>query len=419
MPPALEAIVTLNITSTATLDLLLSALLTNTTAGVNGTFQTVRNQVASLGLAGPILSALASAPVISQGLYGPPTYNKAPPSAGGIWGDFWNAVSAVVTTITGAIVSIVGEVWSVGVAAATYLNQIASEAAALGGLVLARVAGTLVAVGKAMLNVLNVLLEYISSLVKAALAVVVNSIMSGVSSYSSSVVSATLAAYDDSKVTSADTIRFGNALSGSVFELGLGLGAAAAIVLTIAMPLDLGPAFLVGIILGLLTTAVAAELAPQISGVTSFSAAAVHAIEGWVNTTNANTTVKNTRQWGTAAGIIGLVGGLSDSPVALGMLYAELFPPDELQGNPLTAIVVLALDAAVIGLGLYLLAHNNVPTAVVALALAFMALTATAYHFLTSEIVDEVPSLRFLGEIDLGISAAGTALIAADLLIIL
>ena len=159
MPPSLEAIVTLNITSTATFDLLLSALLTNTTAGVNGTFQTVTNQVASLGLDAPVLSALANAPVISQGLYGPPTHNKAPPSAGGIWGDFWNAFSAVVTTITGAIVSIVGEVYSVAVAATTYLNRIANEAAAIGAQVLARTAAAIVHVGQLIVRALDQLLS--------------------------------------------------------------------------------------------------------------------------------------------------------------------------------------------------------------------------------------------------------------------
>jgi hypothetical protein len=417
-PPALQSILTLSITSTATLDLLLSALLTNSTSGVNGTFQSVTGQAASLGFDAPVLSALANAVIVSQGVYGPPPYQPHSTSSGWSLAGVWNAVSAVASNPLGTLASFVGGVYNGAEAALTYFTNLAQAAVSFGGHLLARAAATLVHVGDIILSALNALLDYILSLVKSALAAVVGPIVSGVNSYSAAVVAATAAAYNDSRVTAADAIRFGNALSGSAFELGLGVGIIATVVLTILMPFDVGPALLVGMILGLFTTAVAGALAPDIGGVTAFSTSAIYAVEGWVNDTTANASVKNTRQWGTAAGLVGLVGGLADSPVALGMLYTELFPPDEVQGNPFTAIVVLALDAAVIGLGLYLLVHNNVTTAVVALAFAFMALMATGYHFLTSKVVNEVPSLRFLGLIDLGISGAALAAIGADLLIL-
>lgn len=93
--------------------------------------------------------------------------------------------------------------------------------------------------------------------------------------------------------------------------------------------------------------------------------------------------------------------------------------PREPTGNPLTADCALALDAIVIGLGPYLLSHNSVTTAVVTLVLAFMGLVATALHLLMSTLVARIPSLRMLGEIDLGISIAGTVLVAGDLGILL
>ena len=118
-PPALQAIVTLNITSIATLDLLLAGLMDNTTGGVNGTFQSVTNQVAFLGLGAWVLGGLANATLVSQGVYGAPQYNKAPPSAGGPWGAMWNAFSAIVTNPLGTLLSVVGEVWTATLASQT------------------------------------------------------------------------------------------------------------------------------------------------------------------------------------------------------------------------------------------------------------------------------------------------------------
>jgi hypothetical protein len=247
-PPALQAVVTLNVTSQATFDLLLAALLDNTTGawnGVNGTFQSITNQVESMGFDAPVLAALANVPVVSQGLYGPPTYSKEP-SASGIWGDFWNAVTAVATTITGAIVSIVGEVYSAAVAVAIYLDGIAHEALAIGGELLARTAATLVHVGDTIVSALNAILEYILSLVKGALASVVDPVVSAAKGFDQALGATSnttvLDVSDGGSVTPAHALAWAHAFDPAAY-----LGTAIALVVTIAfgilLPFSLGGDF--------------------------------------------------------------------------------------------------------------------------------------------------------------------------------
>ncbi len=176
---------------------------------------------------------------------------------------------------------------------------------------------------------------------------------------------------------------------------------------------------LAGIAFSLLTVAAFSTIAPHITGITSVSASAVRAIENWVNGTSANATVRANQNWATAAGIIGLVVGLADTPVALGMLGGELFPADGLEGNPLTAVVALALSVVVLVVTLYLITHPSVPTEVFALVLALLAATANAYAFLNSKIVQGTPSMRMLGLINLVLGATGAALTGEVLLIVI
>ncbi len=228
-PPALQAIVTLNVTSGATLDLLLAALLDNTTGawdGVNGTFASVTSQVASIGFESPVLSALATAPIVSEGLYGTPPYKPTSHPSGGLWGEFWNAVSAVVTTPAGAILALVGEVWTLTLAVTTFLDHLAIEAAKIDGKLLSMSAAALGAAGKVILSALNALLDYVISLVKAALAPVIDPIEAGVSRYDDSLDAplkqAWLSENSSGSVGLANASSFASAfVDGAPFEIGL------------------------------------------------------------------------------------------------------------------------------------------------------------------------------------------------------
>ena len=145
--------------------------------------------------------------------------------------------------------------------------------------------------------------------------------------------------------------------------------------------MDLGAEFVLGMILSLITVDAASALVSYVAAVSSFSASAVRSIESWDNGTNSNGSVRDTRKWGTIAGLVGLSAGLVDSPIALGMLSGELFPPEGVLGSAVTAVVALGLGAAVIGPGIYLLTHPDVLAGIALLVLSFFAVIATAYHF--------------------------------------
>ncbi|MGB6442415.1 MAG: hypothetical protein WBF81_03870, partial [Thermoplasmata archaeon] len=126
-PSALQSIVTLNVTSTATLDLLLAGLFDNTTGGpnaVNGTFESMTYQVGFLGLNPTVVNAIPNATEPSDGLYGAPASHFPPPPPPSGWGAFWNAVTSFVTNPLGTVLSLVDTVWNAATAAFTYLNHL-------------------------------------------------------------------------------------------------------------------------------------------------------------------------------------------------------------------------------------------------------------------------------------------------------
>jgi hypothetical protein len=163
-PPALQTVITLNITSNATLDLLLAALLDNTTGtqtGVNGSFQLVTSLVATLGLGAPVVSALANAAPYTEGLFGPPTYSAPASRSSNTWGAFWNAGVAVLTNPLGTVVSLIetGVGWVE--AAVLYADQLWHEALAIGGQTVNRLTSALTRIGSEILAALLLFLEYL------------------------------------------------------------------------------------------------------------------------------------------------------------------------------------------------------------------------------------------------------------------
>ena len=267
-PAALQSIVTLNVTSTDNLDLLLAGLLDNTTGGVNGTFQGVTTQVASLGLPPSVTFALANVTISTQGLYGPPLNNQPPPPppppSSSLWGDFCNAVTSVVQTVVGAIVSLPAIVYNAAVATYTYLNHIAHEAAAVGGAILQRTTAALETVGKLILSALNALLNYIISLVKGLLAPVIGPIVSEMTQYTLHLTSDIEQTYNDSaahRSITSDAARFWADAGGSVFLVAEGVAIAITIAFTIIEGFSLGAGFLLPIVIGLVMSGALAALA--------------------------------------------------------------------------------------------------------------------------------------------------------------
>ena len=267
-PPALQSIVAVNVSSTATLDLLLAGLLDNTTEGVNGSFESVTSFLPSLGFEPSVSSALANAPIVGMGLYGKPTYQGPPPSnSGSTWNSFVNAVTSIVTNPAGALVSLVGVVWTETVAAYAYLDHLAHEAAAIGAEVVARTAAAVVHVGRQIESALSTLLSFIwteiSSLFTRAIQGLTSAFNSGLRNWMSLVYSAgnhTVLAYEGVDVpanTAAAAKLIGQAL---VVPLALAIAAGVAIdvLLGITIPFDIGPStvasFLIPVVIGLLAS---------------------------------------------------------------------------------------------------------------------------------------------------------------------
>lgn len=423
VPPAVQSIMTLNISSQKALDLLLAALLDNTTGGLNGTFEAVTSNLASLGLDAPVLAAISNVPVTSEGLYGPPTSNLPSQTSrsSGLWGNFWNAASAVVTTVTGAVVSLLETTWDATLATFTYFNDLARAASAFGGLVLARAAGTIVAIGNKVVADLDAVLDYVVTILKSALSPVISAVNSAVGNYYNPVstsLNQTWAAVDEGHpVTALEGESFGSALSGPLLDDALGMGAVVEIALFVMLPFDIGPSVFISIAAGLLGAGVISGLgALSGAGAASFSTDAVSAVQTFVSDTrDPPSSVTNPVNWEVISGLVSVLSGLASLPVALG-LCEEAFLPNPSTTSVLWAgPVALAMDVVAIALALYALTHPAIEPAVFALFISMVAFGATYFHFQTSPAAKSIPAFRMMAEIDLTMSIVGAFASGADL----
>jgi hypothetical protein len=308
---AIQSVITVNLTSNATLDLLLGGLLDNSTNGVNGTFQSITSQVPFMGFDAPVVSALANAIVPSDGLgvspvsqYPPP---PPPPNSNPLAG-FVNAVSSVASTVSGAVVSFANLVWTTAVAAAVFVDQLAREAAELGGQLLARAAAALVSVGKLILSALqqflNWLLSRIAGLIVSAFAPVVNELHSFTNGVGSNLeVGATDLAEGKSIVQAAGW--FWANFSGPIFIIATIAAIALTVALTLLEAFSVGAGFVIPIIVGLVVSGAEATAAEgggpselgRFAGVGPFSPQVVAGIKGFTGWTTNST--------GTAASYLG------------------------------------------------------------------------------------------------------------------
>jgi hypothetical protein len=167
---ALQSQITMNITAKAGLDLLLASLLDNSSGGLNGTFLPVTFQIPSLGLNSVVTGALANVTYSSSGLFGvpwgivPPPPPPPPCNSLSCW--FSNLPSGIVT-IGGQIFSYV---WSGVVAVAQFVDDhLPSWLKNLGAQIAQRTAAGLASFGNGLVNALNLVVEWISSLITALL----------------------------------------------------------------------------------------------------------------------------------------------------------------------------------------------------------------------------------------------------------
>ncbi len=242
---ALQAVLTLNITNTTQLQLLLAGLLDNATGSVNGTFQSVTLQVPSLGLAAPVLSALADQAIPGQGLYSAPksTLPAQTSTTSGLWGAFWNSVTAITTLVSGAIGSLLETAWSLTLAAITYVNHLFRAALALGGTLLNRTVAALKVAGRALVNVTKLLLTAVGGIIQKTLNVALAPFFTMRASFVEAL---------ELSVDPTGSPSVWNALSGGMFQLGMVVAIVIQIVIGVITALTFGGTFLLNMLIGLI-----------------------------------------------------------------------------------------------------------------------------------------------------------------------
>jgi hypothetical protein len=101
---ALQAMITVNVTTTTELDLLLAGLMDNVTGGYNGTLLSVTNQVDQLGLNPVVTDAMVNLTLSSSGLFGAPQSSSPPAPTSGLLSLLVNSVGGI-AKVAGVILS--------------------------------------------------------------------------------------------------------------------------------------------------------------------------------------------------------------------------------------------------------------------------------------------------------------------------
>ncbi len=201
-------------------------------------------------------------------------------------------MSAVVTTIAGAVVSLVEVTWDATVAAVTYLDHIVHEALAVGAQLVSRAVTTLVAVGKVFMAALQALLAELEKLVTALLETITQPISNAMSAYAQSVESAVAHAQNDTTANGSlapnDARAVWAAQSGSVFLFALGVGAVVVTALAVLSSIDIGPSFvvdiLVSLLIGTLTSLAIQALVNTVgSAFSTLGSSSIFALKGFFN----------------------------------------------------------------------------------------------------------------------------------------
>jgi hypothetical protein len=300
---AMQAVITLNITGVAPLDLLLSALITNTTDGSNGTFQLATNQVPFLGFEKPIVATLANATLTTDGIYGAPAGTAPAPTnpSSPFLNQFTNAVIGVVTNPIGTLVSVVGIVYTYSFAAYSYFNHPWKIQALINANLEARLAGALIWAGNELAAGLAALLQWVWKEIGALFSSAFAPIQASVTGYAVTLNSTTTVAEADEqssqtghKVSESHIGDWASAASGSVFQGGFGLGTVLAVILTIAAPFSIGPLLIASYIIPMIAGAAlqsleaSIHLVGSIPSVSALTVALVTGLWGLMNVTIGN-----------------------------------------------------------------------------------------------------------------------------------
>ncbi len=213
------------------------------------------------------------------------------------------------------------------------------------------------------------------------------------------------------QVSPSEAYAIGSALSGSVFEVGLGIGAVVEIALTVLTPVDIGPEFvittLIAIIVGTaLQEASTSGLFGKLGAVTGLDTAALDAVKSFTDTTPPSLDENYTPSWQTILETFLLTFKIAALPITLAVGALEI----KNAANPVLPAILLAMALTTIVLTFWLLLHFDANLVTVLVALIFGAVT-TAFS-IRSAVKMSGPLLGLKG---LAIADAGLALVGPSL----
>jgi hypothetical protein len=328
-----------------------------------------------------------------------------------LWGDFVNAVTSVVQTAVGEIVSLVSMVYNSVVEAYTFVAHLAREAADLGGQLLSRAAATLVSVGEALYRLVEAALDYLIDLAEAALVKLFDPLIAMIQGYQTALVNAANATVADVSegypVTTPHVQKLFSAMSGAVLTAALAIGVAVTVILLVFSEFDIFESVVVGLILSILVVTSAPYLETAVSEITILSASAIWAVDHVVNLTfNGAKALASQVDWKALVESVETATGFTGTSLAFWLMCMEPSPEDDDGGSvlPLVAFVFSVL-------GLICSLGGWLDSSTTAIALAFMfSLFGEGVAF-AAILVQQTELLRSFDGLDLGLASVsfGTA----------
>jgi hypothetical protein len=349
---AIQAILAANESTASDVESLLAGLLLNSTTGnFTGWLLNATTELPALGLLPAVMAGLANATYVNDGGYGAPTSRATQVQIihnqwwdfSSDWNWFWNSVSGV---FPGASL-----VWNAVVAAAAFIGDLMTAAVRFAFNLESQEASALERVGVAIVAAFNALLQWIDNhVVKPLLEVALQPLLQTDNSYAASLnTTATVMANQvasSGSVSPSSAGAFGTALEGTLFLVGLGIGVAVEVVLAILTPFDLGPEFLVGLLLQIVVVGALATVSQFAHVIGALSAAAVYSVEEVANQTDLSSSVLNSINWRTCALAFSLAASTTSMALVSDLVRDDEENPLLITGVFVLGIISLGLDAS-------------------------------------------------------------------------
>jgi hypothetical protein len=398
---------------------LLGGLVLNSTGNVSENLLNFTSDLSTLGFDSNVLTSLANATVTNDGAYVSPysTAQPAPPPPppqpwwDQVASDVWNSVSGAINDVVAAVSHVVSVVWNSVTAAAAYLTDAAVALSNKLGItaLVSQAAAALRQVGQAMWDALHALLSFLLTLVEELLQPVTQPIVSAIQAYDRSVNSAfEKAVYDtrtNGSLAAGDAYGIWDSLSGSVFLFSLGISIAVGVALIVVSSIDVGPSFVVDILIGLVVGTLVSEavnglLGSVLSDFSTFGSSAVHALEGFFNRTvgtqrphpgtavvsGGNNASNDSPSWSTVGLVVGTLGEFG---IGFPLDLVTMYKATQKSGAGAAAAVITGIAALVIDLVAMVVFVGGLTSPSLALFMFGLALSLASLYLTYTSIGDE------------------------------